>query len=147
MENQSMCQRTQQRRGLLGLRRSVQSGQVLAEFGIMIPVIVLLIIGAVDFGRVIMTRQVMTNAAREGASVGIYADANTESVTNSVKSYLEGAGLKPSNANITVTGVHASIGQPVIVSVNYPVTSLAMKFIHSDNNTWTLSATSSMPHE
>jgi Flp pilus assembly protein TadG len=43
-------------------------GQALVEFALVLPLLLLLILGAMDRGRVITTKMVMTNAAREGAN-------------------------------------------------------------------------------
>lgn len=43
-------------------------GQSLVEFIIIAPLLLLLILGAMDFGRMFYTKIVITNAAREGAN-------------------------------------------------------------------------------
>jgi hypothetical protein len=43
-------------------------GQSLVEFALLLPVLLLLILGAMDFGRLFYTKLVLTNAAREGAN-------------------------------------------------------------------------------
>jgi Flp pilus assembly protein TadG len=43
-------------------------GQALVEFALVLPLLLLLVLGAMDLGRVITTKMVMTNAAREGAN-------------------------------------------------------------------------------
>lgn len=43
-------------------------GQSLIEFVIILPMLMLLILGAMDIGRIITMKVVMTNAAREGAN-------------------------------------------------------------------------------
>lgn len=43
-------------------------GQSLIEFAITLPVLLLVIIGAMDLGRMFFTKIVITNAAREGAN-------------------------------------------------------------------------------
>lgn len=42
--------------------------QALVETALLLPILLLLILGAMDFGRLYYTKIVMTNAAREGAS-------------------------------------------------------------------------------
>jgi Flp pilus assembly protein TadG len=43
-------------------------GQSLVEFAIILPILLLVILGAMDFARLFTTKIVLTNAAREGAS-------------------------------------------------------------------------------
>lgn len=42
-------------------------GQSLLEMALMIPILLVLIVGAIEFGRLFLTKLVVTNAAREGA--------------------------------------------------------------------------------
>lgn len=44
------------------------SGQSLVEFAIVLPTLLLMILGTMDFARLFSTKIVLTNAAREGAS-------------------------------------------------------------------------------
>jgi hypothetical protein len=46
------------------------TGQALAEFAIVLPILLVLILGVFDFGRLIFVHTAMTNAAREGARLG-----------------------------------------------------------------------------
>jgi Flp pilus assembly protein TadG len=43
-------------------------GQSLVEFAIVLPVLILIMLGAVDFGRVFFTWIEVTNSSREGAA-------------------------------------------------------------------------------
>ena len=51
-------------------RRSNERGGVIAEFAIVLPVALLLLLGAVDFGRVWMLATATANAAQAGAQYG-----------------------------------------------------------------------------
>ena len=54
------------------LRRArVEAGQSLVEFAVAMPVVLVIVIGALDFGRVVWTNEVLANAAREGARYAI----------------------------------------------------------------------------
>lgn len=46
------------------------SGQALVEFAFVIPILLLLFFGVVDFGRLVYMNSVLSQAAREGARVG-----------------------------------------------------------------------------
>jgi len=43
-------------------------GQALVEVALTLPLLLLLILGAMDFGRMFYTKIILTNAAREGAN-------------------------------------------------------------------------------
>jgi hypothetical protein len=47
------------------------SGQSLAEFALVLPVLLLLFMGILDFGRAVYAYNTLSNAAREGARVAI----------------------------------------------------------------------------
>lgn len=47
-------------------------GQSLVEFALVLPLLLMLVLGAMDFGRLFYTKMVITNAAREGANYFAY---------------------------------------------------------------------------
>jgi Flp pilus assembly protein TadG len=53
-----------------GWTRRNERGANLAEFAIIAPLLLLLVVGVADFGRAFQTYIVITNAAREGARMG-----------------------------------------------------------------------------
>ena len=66
--------------------RSRRRGAVTLETALVLNVCLIFLLGLFDFGRVIMIRQVVTNAAREGCR---YAVVNTSTATTSqVQSYV-----------------------------------------------------------
>ena len=48
-----------------------EEGQALVEFALVVPVLLLLLLGIVEFGLLLYNQQVITNASREGARYGI----------------------------------------------------------------------------
>jgi hypothetical protein len=50
-----------------------RDGQALVEFAIVLPLLVVLLIGMMEFGLLLYNQQVITNASREGARFGIVA--------------------------------------------------------------------------
>lgn len=67
-------------RGLRGTpsRRPARSGQSLVEFALVLPLILLLIMGVIDFGRGIFAFNEVSNAAREGGRTGIVNQTLTD---------------------------------------------------------------------
>jgi len=53
------------------IRRKGQEGQALVEFALVIPFLLLLMFGLIEFGLLLYNQQVITNASREGARYGI----------------------------------------------------------------------------
>jgi len=52
-------------------RRRGAAGQSLVEFALVFPVLIIMLIAIFDFGRLVFAYNAITNAAREGARVGI----------------------------------------------------------------------------
>jgi len=70
---------------IYGLKGNGNKGASAVEMAIILPILVLMVFGAIDFGRLFHARQIMTNTAREGASLasreislptGTYSAAN-----------------------------------------------------------------------
>jgi len=54
------------------MKRKAPPAQALVEVAIVLPMLLLLVLGALDFGRMFFTKIVLTNAAREGANFLAY---------------------------------------------------------------------------
>jgi len=78
------------------VRRSSQArarrGGVVVEAAIVLPIVLMFLFGILEYGRFVMTMQIVTNAAREGAH---YALAHTQPITI--------AGTTQGNATTDVT--------------------------------------------
>jgi hypothetical protein len=108
-------------------RWSDESGAELIEFAFSLPILLLLVFGIMDFGLLFRRYEVVTNAAREGARVGIlpgYADAD---ITARVNQYLTAGGLS-GTPTLTITrptvpiGAGGSCMAMTSVRVEYPQT-------------------------
>jgi len=69
-----------------------QKGAAIVEFAIVVPLLVLLLIGTIEFGILCYNKQVITNASREGARAGIIAFgrssfSDNNEIINIVKNY------------------------------------------------------------
>ena len=105
------------RRGARWRRR----GATLVEFAIVAPLLFLFIFGIIEFGRMVMVHQIITNAAREGARRAILEQTTAAEVQTIVGDYLTGSSI--SGATVTVTPAqfdHVGFGTPVAVAVSVP---------------------------
>jgi Flp pilus assembly protein TadG len=57
-----------------------ESGQVLVEFALILPVLLLILAGIAEFGILFYNKQVLNNASREGARAGIVYKLNSSGV-------------------------------------------------------------------
>jgi Flp pilus assembly protein TadG len=104
-------------------RWASEQGSELIEFAIVAPILMLLIAGIVDFGMLFRTYEAVTNAAREGARVGVLPGYLPADVQNRVGQYLAAAGLSAA-PTVTVANVPVTTGAGTFtatsVTVNYP---------------------------
>jgi Flp pilus assembly protein TadG len=78
-----------------------------------------MVFGMIEFGRMIMVQQVITNATREGARMAVLDGATTTAVRTTVQNYLQGATIQ--GAQVTVNPdppSSAGYGEPVTVTVS-----------------------------
>jgi Flp pilus assembly protein TadG len=83
-----------------GLRSS--AGAQLVEFALALPLLLVLVVGILDFGQAFNLKQKLNNAAREGARFAIEepcadcsqaAPSTTQAIENSIVNYLTNAGV------------------------------------------------------
>lgn len=96
--------------------------QALVEVALTLPILLLLILGAIDFGRLFMTKFILTNAAREGANYIAYnydkdnITASQEAAKPVVVAEGNSSGITIDTNRITFLGC-CTAGQPVAVTV------------------------------
>ncbi len=107
------------------LRRD-QRGAALIEMAFALPLLLLISIGILEFGRAFQTWQILTNAAREGARVAVLPGIDDSMVTARVQEYVQAGVLDP-NVTTQVTiqrSVSISYGSGTAsgskVTVSYP---------------------------
>jgi Flp pilus assembly protein TadG len=84
-------------------RRS-ERGSAVVEFAILLPVLVGIVCGTIDWGYYFFTREVVVNASREGARVGtmqfgVGVNPRDEAAT-AARLYLDSASLDPAAAHV-----------------------------------------------
>jgi Flp pilus assembly protein TadG len=113
-------------KALMGFRRD-RRGQALIEFALVMPLLLLFLVGIIEFGRGWNDHQVITDAAREAARRCVIADNNVtqDSVVNVAKSAMAAAGINTAPpVSITVTGFARPnpTGEPCTVGIQLPYT-------------------------
>jgi Flp pilus assembly protein TadG len=86
-------------------RARSERGAALIEAAFTLPIMLLICIGILEFGRAFQTWQVVTNASREGARVAVLPEYPDDSVTARVKTYLKNGGLPATIVDSTKTKV------------------------------------------
>lgn len=115
------------------IRRYLQNnrGQALVEMAMVLPVLLLILAGTIEFGRVLNQYLVVTAAAREGARAAAVGDANAEIIAEQAASSIDKGQL-----TVTISPDNRPRGTPVTVTVTNPVqiiTPLISKFFQGNS--------------
>jgi Flp pilus assembly protein TadG len=128
-------------------------GAAAVEFALLLPLLLLLVFGIIDFGRALNAQITITQAAREGARLGALGVASATIVT---KTKAAAVGLSPVPTVVpgTACPVGAAAGVDATVTVTYtfsyitPVSAFAKMFGSvSFGSSVTLTAHGEMPCE
>lgn len=107
------------RRAALILRS--EDGQALVEFAMVVPFLLILILGLVDFARAWNTQQVLTDTARESLRNSVVANPQFtySAMLNLIDQALLRASLDPDRADVTVEGWKAGTGTQARITIDY----------------------------
>ena len=104
------------------IHKQNEHGAVAAEFAILLPVLLLIVFGTIEFGMMMYGREVVTNATREGARYGIVAGPPTitgAQMITQAQTYLAGTGVAPASVTFTAPACCGVTGTPVTVNAIY----------------------------
>jgi Flp pilus assembly protein TadG len=89
------------------------------EFAIVAPIFVLFVFGMIEYGRMVMVQQVLTNATREGARLAVLDGATEDEVVEAVVDYCTSSrvAVAATNVDIDPDPATAPFGTPVSVTV------------------------------
>jgi Flp pilus assembly protein TadG len=129
-------------------------GAAMVEFAIVLPLLLMLVFGIIEFGIMLYDKAMITNASREGARAGMVYDfpnrVTAAAIMSVVQTYTTGhmitfgAAVNPTTT--IPTGICVNAGDSLSVTVTYPYTFLVLpKFVTSlVSNPLNLSATTVM---
>ena len=97
-------------------------GQALVEFALLLPILLVLILGAMDLGRVFYVKTILTNAAREGAN---YLSRNHGDYANAwyaIRTEGDSSGVTIAYDEVDWAGTDCcAVGSPVVISIEKDV--------------------------
>jgi Flp pilus assembly protein TadG len=125
-------------------RPSNRSGAYLVELALVVSIFFLFLFGILEYSRLVFVRQVVINAAREGARFAVVnvTDANLDNDTKAyVKTRMCGLDAQTSYYNCQIylsdssganigTASNAAFGQYIAVQVDYDYTPIMPSFLH-----------------
>lgn len=105
--------------------RESERGQALVEFTMILPILLILLFGLIDFGRAFYTWMIVTNAAREGARIAA-VQANQSAVQARIygsfcDNYPSDCSLDPGPMTIKWAGanIQGARGTPAVIEIDY----------------------------
>lgn len=127
------------------LKLRSEKGQSLVELALILPILIVILFGIIEFGRVFHSYLVITHAAREGARYGIICkDAGM--IKGKVEEVAVGIDLEPEDITINPTN-NITPGIPLTVTVNHEIELLTPVLADILPNPIQLTATSTMRAE
>ena len=103
------------------IRSNRRKGASAVEFAIVAPIFFMVVLGIIEFGRMAMVQQVITNAAREGARIAVLDGSTKAKVETKVNDYLTAASVSTATVSVNPDPPStAGFDQPVTVNVSIP---------------------------
>src|SRR5574341_650477 len=112
-----------------------QKGTSAVEFALVLPLLMIIVFGIIEFSFILYNKQIITNASREGARCGIVAprgsvtDTDIEAVVNNyISNHLVSFGPGTATTVPLPSGDRTGLifGEPLTVTVTYPYTFLVL---------------------
>ena len=134
------------------MRKLNERGVAAAEFALLLPVLLMILFGIIEFGMIMYSRELITNASREGARAGIVQGPpkRTEDQIKAIATtYLTGTGVNPADVTFTVTGELLANPNTLTVTATYPYSFLIpyIPTVVGIPNPLTITAQTVMRHE
>ena len=127
-----------------------ESGASAVEFALLLPVLMLILFGIIEFGLALHRQAILTNASREGARLGIVQSIpaiTTGQIDARINTYLTAAGIAPGSVTRAISPIVPVTGTPVTVTLTLPYTYAVLPGLTSIVPTINLVASTVMSHE
>ena len=141
--------KSKQKTGKIPLFDSRQRGQAVVELVVILPLLLLLIVGALELGRVFFAKIVITNAAREGVYYLSLNASDQSGAKLAAEAEANNSGITLAAANIgitcTITNGACKSGDPVTVAVSQTLNNLFLiSLFNGSKNSLTISSSAEM---
>ena len=100
------------------------------EFAFVAPLLILLLLGMIEFGRAMMALELLNNAARNGCRLAVVNGSTNDQVTQAVTSTLNNTSVSGATPTILVNGSQADVssastGDTITVTVSVPADTIS----------------------
>lgn len=96
-----------------------EKGQSLVEFALVLPLLVVLLFGIIDFGRIFHVYLTIDHAGREAARAASIGQDDTKIINTAVNDATS-IGLTAGKVGVSPSGARSS-GSNVTITINYPI--------------------------
>ena len=133
------------------VRRSHRRGNAAVEFALVAPLLILLLLGLWEVGRLVEVQQTVNMAAREGGRQASTGQKDVSGVQQTVTNYLTRAGINTQGITVTVTNMtNNSRSDPTTanqmdrfrITVTLPFNNVRWVMLNQITNTQSLTAQS-----
>jgi Flp pilus assembly protein TadG len=104
------------------------------EMAIILPLLLLLLLGILEMGRVVMIYQITTNASREAARMAVVPGATDSAVLAACNNYLDRGGISNTGRSVEILNGGGSSSTLTAIGSHQPVT-IRVQLPFSEN-TW-----------
>lgn len=114
------------------------------EFAVVLPLLLTILFGIIEYGWVFMVRQSLQTAAREGARLAVLQTATDAAIEERVQMVMQPTGL----STYSVTMTHATDGNPIeTVEISVPYNDVSLMGGFFGTHDYNLAGTCSMRKE
>lgn len=121
-----------------------ERGQSLVEMALVLPLLLLLLVGIIDFGRAFNNYIIITNAAREGARYASHFPHYEEGIIDTVQREATDSGVPPESISVTIVGLNAPPGGTIEVTATYEFPTILGSFVGPSYSILTLRSSTAM---
>jgi Flp pilus assembly protein TadG len=100
------------------LRRRRRRGAQMVEFAIILPVLVLLLFGIIQYGWIFLKTSQLNQAARMGSRVAVRPAATEDEVRGAIDDVMASARLTSSGYTVSISDLGVAVGDPVEVQID-----------------------------
>ncbi|MDQ0117346.1 Flp pilus assembly protein TadG [Pseudarthrobacter defluvii] len=105
------------------MKRDSERGAAAVEFAILLPLLLMLVLGIIEFGRAYNAQITLTNAARDGVRVMAINNDQTAATAAARNGASSVSSTIPSSA-ITISPATCSTGTQVSLTINYTLSTI-----------------------